>query len=219
MKTMRIFGLQNVVFLLVLLNMGVCFGQSGLSKKVIVIDPGHGGLDSGAIGLQGIQEKKVVLQIAKALLRLNTLIFNDGIDLYLTRYDDRFIPLASRGRLAKALQADYFVSIHCNAGIASAVGMEVFMHPTLTGFSQISKTLGTCILKESTNRLGFKHRGIKFADFQVLRDTQKWCPAILIEVGFISNPEEAYYFSNQTNIQAMALSILMGLYQQMTWKP
>lgn len=219
MKTTRKFRLQNVTFLLVILKMCVCFGQWDGLKKVIVIDPGHGGLDSGAIGIHGIQEKEVVLNVANEIIRLNTLIFNGEMDLYVTRYDDQFIPLASRSLLAKSLHADYFVSIHCNAGVSEAVGMEVFIHPSQTRHTQISKSLGKFIIKESANRLGFVHRGVKFADFQVLRDTTEWCPAVLIEIGFITNPDEANYFSNSKNIRAMALAILMGLYQQITWKP
>ena len=219
MKTDLKTTLKNVVFLLVMLKMCLLFGQNDNLRKRIIIDVGHGGKDTGAIGLYGIQEKDVVLQIAHELLRLNTLIFEDTFDLFLTRYDDRFISLSNRGSLAKTLRADYFISIHCNAGYSKAMGMEVFVHDSQTEYNRASMSLAYFILEENTLQIGRNLRGIKSANFQVLRDTLYTCPAILIEVGFITNLDESCYFYETKNIEATALTILMGVYQHIIYNP
>ncbi|MFD2434374.1 N-acetylmuramoyl-L-alanine amidase [Mesonia maritima] len=114
-------------------------GQEPVTQKRIVIDVGHGGKDSGAIGLNGIKENDVVLGIAKEICILNKMIFKGRYDIYLTRYDDRFIPLSDRSRLAKSLNACMFVSLHCNASTNNSRGMEVY---TLNSFLKIqSRTL------------------------------------------------------------------------------
>ncbi|HAI41082.1 MAG TPA: N-acetylmuramoyl-L-alanine amidase, partial [Maribacter sp.] len=71
------------------------------------------GKDAGAIGINGIQEKDVVLSIANAILKLNNDL-EKPLDIYLTRYKDTLISLSDRTKLAKALKADLFVSLHCN---------------------------------------------------------------------------------------------------------
>ena len=181
---------------------------------MIVIDPGHGGKDSGAIGINGIREKEVVLDIAREILRLNETLFSDKMDIYLTRYGDTLIPLKDRGRLARALKADVFVSLHCNASFKSSRGIEVYTPTSKDGKRHIkaSIAMGLSILNESTKKLGFKERGVKFANFQVLREIVACCPSLLIEVGFVTSPDEANYFLKPENIRAMALAILMGLY-------
>ena len=73
---------KNVSFVILMLHFCVIFGQ----QKLIVIDPGHGGTDSGAIGVNKVQEKDVVLNIAKEIIRLNENLLNDKFDMYLTRY-------------------------------------------------------------------------------------------------------------------------------------
>lgn len=81
--------LKNVSFWILLLKICFVFGQ----KKVIIIDPGHGGNDSGAIGINGTYEKDVVLKIAKEILKLNKSLFDSELDIYLTRYKDTLISL------------------------------------------------------------------------------------------------------------------------------
>jgi N-acetylmuramoyl-L-alanine amidase len=213
---------QNVFFLLVALKMCITFGQSERVKKIIVIDPGHGGLDSGAIGVHGILEKDVVLNISKAILELNKTVFDDEFDMYLTRYSDTLISLSDRSRLAKTLKTEVFISIHCNASKRTARGMEVFVyhskHDTVNFNVNESVDLGLSVLNESTQELGSKNRNVKFANFQVLRETIPHCLSILVETGFVTNPDEAYYFSKPKNINAVALGILLGLYNYLNIK-
>ncbi|MDG1729940.1 MAG: N-acetylmuramoyl-L-alanine amidase [Algibacter sp.] len=203
--------LKNVVFLLVLLKMCISFGQNEGTKKRIVIDVGHGGIDPGAIGINNIQEKDVVLNIAKAILRLNKDVLNSEFDLYLTRYSDTLISLSDRSRLTKALDADVFVSLHCNASKNSSRGMEFYVNQLGNLNTKSSIGFGLSVLNESTKKLGFKERGVKWANFQVLRETIAFCPAILVEMGFVTHVDEARYFSKLENIRAIALAILLGI--------
>ncbi len=205
MKTVFKKTLKNVSFMILMLNFCLLFGQ----RKLIVIDPGHGGKDSGAIGFKDILEKDIVLSIAEEILRLNHDVLDSNFDIYLTRYKDTLISLSDRGRLAKVLNADVFVSLHCNASNNFSKGVEVYVH---NPNAKTSFALGLSVLNEITKKLGFKKRGVKFANFQVLRETIMLCPAILVEMGFITNTDEADYFLKQKNIKAMALSILMGLF-------
>lgn len=204
--------LKNVVFLLILLKMCAGFAQNPTAKKRIIIDVGHGGKDSGAIGINEIQEKTVVLNIAKEIVKLNRTILDNKLDIYLTRYRDTFISLADRSKLTKTLKVDLFISIHCNASKSSSKGMEVYVFNSKTEAFNIKKSigLGLSVLNESTQNLHLKKRGVKFENFQVIRETIINCPAILIETGFVTNDDEADYFLKPQNISAVALAILLG---------
>jgi len=210
LKLLKCMKLKNVCFVILLLKMCFVFSQ----KKVIVIDVGHGGNDTGAIGINSIQEKDVVLNVAKEILRLNKTIFDNELNIYLSRYKDTLISLSDRSRLAKGLNADVFVSLHCNAYTTSSKGIDVYVHNANDKEMHIKKSiaLGLSILKETTSKLGFNKRGVQFANFQVLRERISFCPTILIEMGFVTNTDEADYFLNPKNTRAMALAILMGLY-------
>ncbi|WP_247649218.1 N-acetylmuramoyl-L-alanine amidase [Lutibacter sp. B1] len=192
--------------------MCIIFGQNHVAKNIIVIDPGHGGIDSGAIGINYIQEKNVVLDIALEILRLNKTILNNEFDIFLTRYKDTLISLSDRSRLTKSIKANVFLSLHCNASTVASKGVEIYLHNSDNLNTKESILLGLSVLNESSLKLGLKKRGVKFADFQVLRETCVFCPAILVEMGFITNYDEANYFLKPSNIRAMALAVLMGLY-------
>jgi len=204
---------KNVVFLLILLKMCTGFSQNPTVKKRIVIDVGHGGRDSGAIGVNGILEKEVVLNIAKEIVKLNKTILNNKLEIFLTRYRDIFISLADRSKLPKALKADLFISIHCNVSKGSSKGMEVYVFNSKNEAFNHRKSiaLGLSVLNESAQNQHLKKRGLKFENFQVLRETTVFCLGILIETGFVSNTDEADYFLITQNISAVALAILMGI--------
>lgn len=215
LKFLKRITLKNVSFGILLLNICFVFGQ----QKVIVVDPGHGGKDTGAIDANRIQEKDVALRIAKEIIRLNKTLLNDSLDIYSTRYKDTLISLSDRSRLAKTLKADLFVSLHCNASATSSKGMDVYVHSTNTNEENLKESIamGLSILEESTLKLGFKKRGVRFANFQVLRENIAFRPSILIEMGFVSNTDEADYFLKPNNIRAMALAILMGLFNYLNY--
>lgn len=211
LKFWKCLKLKNASFVILMLQLCFIFGQETPTKKVIIIDPGHGGIDSGAIGAFGVLEKDVVLDIALEIFRLNKTVFNERFDIYLTRYTDTLISLSGRSQLAKSLQADLFISLHCNASETSSKGMEVYVLASDNSNTKKSIALGLSILNESTQKLGFKKRGVKFGNFQVLRETTDFCPAILIEMGFVTNPDEADYYLKDSNIRGMALAVLMGI--------
>lgn len=199
--------LKNVSFWILVLQMCFVFSQ----KKVVVIDVGHGGNDTGAIGINNIQEKEVVLNVAKEIIRLNKMLFDDEFNVYLTRYTDTLISLSDRSRLAKSLNANIFVSLHCNhTENSNAKGIEIYVHNSDRIYTKASINLGLSILNEATQKLGFKKRGVKFANFQVLRETP-FCSAILVELGFVTNADESDYFLKSKNIKAVALAVLMGI--------
>ncbi|WP_300435472.1 N-acetylmuramoyl-L-alanine amidase [Christiangramia sp.] len=203
--------LKNVSFIILLLKMCFIFGQEIPNQKIIVIDPGHGGKDSGAIGVNGIQEKDVVLNIANAILKLNNEL-DKPLDIYLTRYTDTLISLSDRTKLAKALKADMFLSLHCNhSGNSDVRGIEVYVANAESNYSQESIWLAFQLQTTLKNQLGFESRGVKFANFQVLRETVEYCSALLIEFGFLSNVDEAVYFSESSNFTFTALNILKGI--------
>ena len=202
---------KNVIFLLLLLKICIIFGQPPSPKKIFVIDVGHGGKDAGAIGINGIMEKDVVLQLANEILRLNK--GQRNLEIYLTRYSDTLISLTDRTRLAKALKADVFISLHCNHSInPGATGTEVYVANTALS-QNLRQTiyLAHPVHSGITTNFGIKSRGVKFANFQVLRETVALCPSILIELCFLSNWDEAEYLSENSNLKVLAFSILNSL--------
>lgn len=90
---------KNVSFLFLILHCCMILGQ----QKTVIIDPGHGGTDPGAIGINGVLEKEVVLNVAKEILKLNSSLFENEYDIYLTRYIDTLISLKERSRFARHL--------------------------------------------------------------------------------------------------------------------
>jgi len=191
------------------------FGQEIATQKQIVIDPGHGGIDSGAIGINGIQEKDIVLDIALEILRLNAQSENPQ-DIYLTRYNDTLISLSDRSKLAKTLKADVFISLHCNhSDNPNARGIEVYVCNATSKFSKDATWLAFQLQAEFKENLGFESRGVQFADFQVLRETVDYFPAVLLELGFLSNGDENGYYQNSASFQALSLVVLECLIKKL----
>ncbi len=150
-----------------------------LSAQVIVLDPGHGGSDPGAVGCS-LREEDVVLDIA---LRTRDLLRRDGLTVYLTREDDRSVGLSTRARFANDRGATRFVSIHANSNAGRpATGTETFVH---TSASSTSRDLGRRVQDEMLATWGLRDRGLKSANFAVLRRTSM--PASLSETAFINN--------------------------------
>ncbi|MFN3136331.1 MAG: N-acetylmuramoyl-L-alanine amidase [Allomuricauda sp.] len=200
------------VFVLLMCNFNPLFGQEIPRKEIMVIDPGHGGVDSGAIGVYGVREKDVALSVAREILRWNHTLLDGKYDIYLTRHTDTLITLGNRSRLVKALRADMFVSLHCNhAENSEAKGMEVYVHNSQNRWKE-SLELGLSILVEALGNLGIHDRGVKTANFQVLRENIH-CDSVsvLVEMAFLSQSDEAGYLLMGKNIRAMALAILLGI--------
>ncbi len=203
--------LKNISFVILLLKMCIIFGQEITPQKRIIIDVGHGGKDSGAIGINGIQEKDVVLDVANAILKINNEL-DKPLDIYLTRYSDTLISLSDRTKLAKVLKADLFVSLHCNhSDNSNARGVEVYVANIISKYSDDSTWIAFELQNELNKKLGFESRGVKFANFQVLRQTTGYCTSVLVELGFLSNGDESDYYQKPESYRVLALVILESL--------
>lgn len=146
----------------------------------VVIDAGHGGSDPGAISVNNRNEKDLNLAVA---LKVHGLLENEPmIESHLTRAEDQFIDLNERVHFANQLGADLFVSIHGNKFTASVRGTETYYS------RQDSKSFAEVIHRHVLAATGFPDRNVKQADFRVIKSTTM--PAALIELGFLSNPEE-----------------------------
>ncbi|WP_422448189.1 N-acetylmuramoyl-L-alanine amidase [Thermoanaerobacterium sp. DL9XJH110] len=169
----------------------------------IVIDPGHGGSDPGAVGPNGLKEAHVNLAVA---LKVAEKLRKAGVEVKLTRTSDVFIDLQPRCDIANSFGADYFVSIHCNsAGTPKARGTETYCYK-LGGKGEV---LAKVIQAELIAATGRVNRGIKTANYYVLRRTNM--PAVLTELAFISNPEEERLLSNPEFQEKFAIAIARGI--------
>ena len=206
---------QIIVLLFCLVFLNLSYAQNGKDQArnpIVIIDPGHGGKDVGATTKTGIMEKDIALGIASKMLVLNNALFENPLMLFLTRYTDTLISLGDRTQLAKKLKADIFISIHCNQAInRTASGTEVFIHPKSEVQALASAYIGFTIQKGLADILGIKNRGIKYGNFQVLRDNQNSSAAILLELGFLSQTDEANYLSKEESQYAIALNILQSI--------
>lgn len=153
--------------------------------KKVMLDPGHGGYDPGAVGPSGVQEKNITLAVARQVADL----LSAAVEVQLTHkedvaWDDNS-DLAARSALANEWSADCFLSIHCNsAADPQAHGTETFHYPG----SEQGQALANSVQAKLINALGLTDRGVKEANFAVLRQTN--CPASLAELAFVSNPAE-----------------------------
>ena len=179
-----------------------------LYSKVIVIDPGHGGHDSGTLSLNKIyKEKNVVLSIGYTYFR--NYIDDENLKVYWTRKDDTFMTLYNRAAFAKKVDADLFVSIHMNsAPNSSAKGTEVYYstrNNALQPNGLSSYTMASMFLKNITSNLSMANRGVKSNVFVVTN--MNTVPAVLIEYGFLSNSGDLAKFS-RLDIQDKSAEIL-----------
>lgn len=214
-------------------------------KKIIIIDPGHGGKDSGAVAGRKFFEKEVNLSIAKILYTY--LKKHKNIKVILTRSKDIFIPLHERSGYANGNKADMFVSIHANSHKSTKKeGFEIFvlsknasdpwaaevaklensvkqyeegklvtsadilLH-SLAKNEYINDSLGLagCIAKNVIASVPLKNRGVKKADFYVLRGT--YAPAILVETGFITNKRDRKIITSASYRKKLTSAIYKGI--------
>ncbi|MDK2562408.1 N-acetylmuramoyl-L-alanine amidase [Romboutsia sedimentorum] len=179
-----------------------------MAKKVF-IDPGHGGTDSGAVGVDNLLEKNINLQVAR---KVEELLKKQGLDVKLSRYSDETVSLGSRTNNANAWKADCFISIHCNAFNEKASGIETYSHTTATN------NLANNIHYELLNTKAYSaNRGTKSANYYVLRNSSM--RACLVELGFIDNKADAKFLTQ--NQDALALGIAKGIcrYLNVEYKP
>ena len=187
--------------------------SGGISGKIIVLDPGHGGSDPGAIGPTGLQEKQVTLPISEYL---KSVLEAKGAKVVLTRTTDVDVygphasgvdELQARVDVANVNQADAFISVHINS----------FSNPNVGGIatyyfdgSEQSKKLASSVQRQIADHSGFNgDRGIQPGNLYVLRHSLM--PSILVELGFISNPTEEAHLKEASTRQQFANEIANGL--------
>ncbi len=163
----------------------------------IFLDPGHGGSDPGAVSK--IKEADHTLAYA---IELSQALKSLGLQVVYSRTTDSFVSLSDRGKMANQSGADYFISIHFNAG--GGVGIETF---ALSAGGNAEK-LARAVQAPLVSYTGMANRGVKFANFQVLRDTKM--PAILIEGGFVDS-SDADKIVTEANKQNFVRGVSKGL--------
>ena len=199
--------------------------QNGVKVDTILLDPGHGGQDSGAASLFGT-EKSYTLDVA---LRTRDLLRAAGFRVYMTRSTDQFVPLEERAAMASRLPNALFISIHFNSSGNGATGVETYTlaprgvpsmatdGPALsdfvpcTGNARDAENIALACATHATlvYNSAMYDRGIKRARFVVLRDSAT--PGVLIEGGFLSNPNDARRIATAVYRQQMAGSILQAV--------
>ncbi len=217
--------------------------RSGRGLRRIVLDPGHGGAEEGAAGPSGLLEKDLVLDVCR---RLQQALQVRGLEVSLTRVDDRDVPLDERTAIANNRRADLFLSLHANASpSSSARGAETYYlslreeagsdaaqagrHETsdLMGLGEDdplklvlwdmaqaawlaeSQLVAEQIQAEFNKALGIPDRGVKQAPFRVLVGATM--PAVLVEIGFISNPEEERRLRDPAFLQDMVDALVRAI--------
>lgn len=175
--------------------------DGSLQDKLIIIDPGHGGKDDGATGIGGTKEKELTLKTARILYNK---LRAAGAKVILTRNSDAFVSLNSRVRLSHILEADAFVSIHFDSitdpqvrGITS-----YYYHP-------YQKSLASHVHGALRGQTKMKDRGIRFGDYHVIRENKQ--NAVLLELGYLSNPAEENFISSQKYQEQVSDAIIQGL--------
>ncbi|MBQ2645665.1 N-acetylmuramoyl-L-alanine amidase, partial [bacterium] len=173
---------------------------NNLNQKIIIIDPGHGGNDPGAMR-NNVLEKDITLEIAKLVVRK---LKQQGATVYMTRNDDTFVSLNDRVVFSNNKKPDIFVSVHINACENESVhGIETHY------FKEDSLDFAKHVHKSIILRINDKDRGILKSRFYVIRNTDM--PAILLELGFISNEEERKLMQTPEKQNAFADAITEGI--------
>ena len=171
------------------------------SQAKVVIDPGHGGYDIGA-SYSGFQEKDINLSLG---VKLKKLLEESGITAFLTRDDDSFLSLAERNEITNIIKPDVFVSIHANALKTSRNirGLETYY------WSGKSQKLAYFIHRSVLTKVKIPDHFIRTARFYVIRYTP--VPAVLCELGFLSNPQDRELLTSQTTQDKYASALQEGI--------
>ncbi len=173
-------------------------------RQIVIIDPGHGGPDPGAVGIGGIQEKEIVLDISN---QVAAILEQQGVSAVLTRRSDIDLDLAPRVEMAEQMRATVFVSIHANAITMSRPdvnGLETYYYDS--GYD-LARTIHASILQTASIR----DRGVRSARFYVLRRTSM--PSVLVETGFVTGAEDAANLATPAHRRQMAEGIARGILQ------
>ena len=192
--------------------------NQGLQGRIIYLDPGHGGKDPGTV-YKDIHEADINLKIAQ---KLKQELEKEGVTVYLTRYEDYDLSvpnaqnrkrsdLSRRGNLINQSDCDLYLSIHLNAGSSSTwSGAQVFYDDV----KEENKKLAENLQKQLSKDLKSKKKATLTNEMYLHKRVQK--PGVLIEAGFLSNPNERYLLQKEWYQEKIAKSIVIGLKQYYT---
>ncbi|BAT56284.1 Cell wall hydrolase/autolysin [Nostoc sp. NIES-3756] len=173
-------------------------------KVVVLIDPGHGGKDPGAIGIGGVREKDIILPISE---RIAQTLQQNGVQVVLTRNSDYFVSLPGRVQMAERVGADVFVSIHANsagAGRPDVSGLETYYYDNGLGLARV-------VHNNILQSVNVRDRGVRRARFYVLRKSSM--PSILVETGYLTGRDDVSKLRNAAYQRQMADAIARGILQ------
>ncbi|MFD1485626.1 N-acetylmuramoyl-L-alanine amidase [Lacticaseibacillus baoqingensis] len=174
-----------------------------LSEATIVLDPGHGGTDTGALSTSGKYEKTYTLQLAQAV---GAKLQAAGANVIYTRSNDTFVDLAPRPVVAAKVHADAFISFHFDstANANTASGFTTYYYNGTK-----DKALAAYVNKALGSNLTLTDRGVAFGNYEVLRDNDQ--PSILMEMGYINSDKDFRLISSAAYHQQVASDIVAGL--------
>ena len=174
-------------------------------RYLVVIDPGHGGPDPGAVGPKGLKESDVVLDVSR---QVSSILSVKGVKVLMTRKYQTDLDLQPRVTLANKANADAFISIHANAtrGYRSDVnGIETYYYSGYQGL-RLAKSLQEEVLKVSRNS---PDRGVRRGRFYVIRKTNM--PAALVEIGFLTGSLDSKMLMQADHRKNLAFAISKGI--------
>ena len=175
---------------------------TGLEGRLILLDPGHGGMDGGAVG-NSIIEKDINLDIA---LKLRGMLEEKGAVVVMTRSLDTKVDLLDRSSMANLLLPDAVVCIHSNSVISEAPnGTETYYYNA----EELSRELAASVHKSLVDRIKLSSRGVFKKEYHMVKETLS--PSILVEVGFLSNKQDALRLADPAFRQLAAEGIFDGL--------
>ena len=180
------------------------------NKFSVVIDPGHGGPDPGAIGIGGMRETDIVLEVSKIVKKL---LSDKGVNVMLTRKKEIDLDLPPRVSFANNTDADIFVSIHANASRGKRRdinGLETFYFRGWRG-RLLAKRIQKQILRVSP---GSPDRGVKQGRFYVIKNTKM--PAVLVEIGFLTGRLDARRLEKTAHRKRLAYAIAKGILEYLS---
>jgi N-acetylmuramoyl-L-alanine amidase len=198
------------------------------NQLTVVIDAGHGfrnGTRHGAVGLNGISEDEIALAITKKIQQLNT---DKNLKLIFTRKDEKYVERMERLQIAKENKADLLISIHANYApplrtydpspktVSSltenpANGFEVYVSNDNNPYQQMSKNLGSAIINEVKSLTNIREPGIRQRTSGIWIVDAASFPAIVLECGYISNPKDLAFITNEKNQEKIAEAVLKGI--------
>lgn len=178
-------------------------GSTRTGSGIVVIDPGHGGYQPGTTSVLGAKEKEINLKIAN---KVTAYLQEAGVTVKMTRESDKFVDLEDRAELANRVDADLFVSIHCDSnGDSSHKGFTVYVARSASWGSKKAARA----IESRLSDAGIPSKGMRNEDFRVLVKTNG--PAVLVECGFMSNYDEAALLVSPWYHNKLAKNIADGI--------